>query len=131
MRGERGIATIIIAGIAAILAIFGFAAMSAIEWKFLLATMAMGIVGLSFVGVLFFHADFKMVIIAAVIAIGIVFIVEVSLPMIIGGVIIVAAMWNLKMLAKRPLMLVALVACGLLVMVLGANFVLYPMGILP
>ena len=131
MRDERGLAGIVIAGIVALLAIFGLSAASTIEWRFLLAVMAMGIVGMAFVGVLFFKADFKMVLIAAVIAIGIVFIVEVSLPMIIGGVIIIAAMWHLKMLSKRPLMLLALVACGLLVMVLGANMVLIPMRVLP
>lgn len=131
MRDERGLIGLIGAAIIGIVALFGLSAAAAINWKFLLATMAMGVVGLAFVGVLFFHADFKMVLIAAVVSLGIVFIVEVSLPMIIGGAMVIAAMWHLKMLAKKPLMLGALVACGLLVMVLGANFVLLPMGVVP
>lgn len=131
-RDQRGfILTLPIILIAGVLALFGFSAMAAIDWRFLLAMMAMGIVGMAFVGVLFFKADFKLVIVAALVSLMIVFIVEVTFPVIVGGLIAVAAMWNFKLLAKRPLMLFALIGVGLLVMVWGSYAILAPMGIVP
>ena len=133
MRNERGFAlTLPLLIILGIVAIFGFGAASAINWRFLLAVMAMGVVGLAFVGVLFFHADFKMVFLAAVVSFGIIFILEVSLPVIVGAIIIIAAMYYLKFLIpKRPLIFALMVLTGLLVMVWGAKAVLLPMGIIP
>jgi len=114
-----------------VLGVLGLGAASAINWRFLLAIMAMGIVGMAFAGVLFFKADFKMVMYASVIAIGIVFIVEVTFPVLVGGLIALFAMWNFKFLKGKPLILFALVGVGLLVMMMGTKFILLPMGILP
>lgn len=116
MRDERGIIGIIGVAIIGILALFSFSALAAINWQFLLAMMAMGIVALAFVGVLFFKADFKLVILAAVVSLGIVFIVEVSLPVIVGAIIVGFGMWKISP-AKQPMLFVGMVGLGLLVMV--------------
>ena len=133
MRDERGLAlTLPLLIILGIIGLLGLGAASTINWKFLLAVMAMGIVGLAFVGVLFFHADFKMVFLAAVVSFGIIFIVEVSLPVIVGAIIVIAAMYYFKFLIpKRPLIFTLMVLTGLLVMVWGSKAVLLPMGIVP
>ena len=130
-RDEGGIATIIVVAIALIAGLFLFSAAAAINWQFILAVMAMGVIGIAFIGVVFFKADFKLVIMAALVSLAIVFIVEVSFPVIVGGLIALGAVWHLKLLSKRPLILVSLVAAGLLVMLLGYHFVLIPLGVYP
>lgn len=129
--GERGIASLIIIAIIAVLALFGFSAMAAINWKFILALFAMGIVGLSVVGVLFFKANWNMVMLAAVVSFGIIFIIEVTFPVLVGGLMVIFAMWQFKLLKGQPLMFVGLVGIGLTVMLLGAKLALYPLGIMP
>ena len=131
LRDEGGIATIIVVAIALIAGLFFFSAAAAINWQFILAVMAMGIIGISFIGVIFFRANFKLVIMAALVSLAIVFIVEVSFPVIVGGLIALGAVWHLKLLSKRPLILVSLVAAGLLVMLLGYHFVMIPLGVYP
>lgn len=117
--------------IGGILAFLGMGVAATINWQFLLAVMAMGIIGIAFLGVVFFKADFKLVIYASIISIAIVFIVEVTFPVLVGGIIAIFAMWNFKYLKGKPLILFALVATGLAVMLFGATLVLAPMGVFP
>jgi len=128
---ENGIATFIVVAIIGIIALFGFSAAAAINWKFIIALFAMGIVGLAFVGLLFFHADFKMVLAAAVCSFGILFVLEVGFVTLIGGAVVITALWQMKILKGQPLIFVALVGTGLLVMLLGAKMMLIPLGVLP
>jgi hypothetical protein len=129
--GERGFAQIVIIAIIGIIALFGFSAVAAINWKFILALFAMGIVAMAFVGVLFFKADFKMVMLAALCSFGIIFVLEVGFVTIIGGCVVLAALWQMKLLKKQPLIICTLVAIGLFVMLFGAKMVLLPLGVMP
>ena len=115
---DCGIASLILVVIIAIAGLLGISFVSAFSWKPILAVFAAGIVAMAFAGVLFFKADFKFVMLAIASAVGIVFILEVSFPVIIGGVVILAAVWNLKLLTKKPILLGALVLLGLAMMLL-------------
>lgn len=128
---DCGIAGWIVAAVIGFLVLFGFSAAAAIEWKFILALMAIGVIGIAFIGVVFFHADFSLVIAAALISLAIVFIVEISFPVVIGGLVVGAAMWNLKILRGKPLILFLLIVVGLGLMVWGSYYILLPMGIFP
>ncbi len=131
-RGLLGVAwltlPILITGI---LGLLGISAVASVNWEFILALFAMGIIGISFVGVLFFKADKKLILFAILASTFIIVLVEVSFPVLVGGIIAIAAMWNMKLLKKRPLMLVTLVMTGLITMVWGSYAIILPMGILP
>lgn len=131
MRDERGIAGIIVMGVVALLAVLGISAVAAVNWHFLLALFAMGIIGMAFVGVVFFKASPKLIMVAMLASVFIVVLVEVSFPVLVGGIIAIAAMWNMKLLKRQPLILAVLVITGVAVMIFGYTAVLLPMGIVP
>lgn len=105
--------------VVAILGIFGYTALATINWKMILALFAAGIIAMAVAGAVFFHADWNLVMVCSLIALAIVFITEVSFPVIIGGFIAVFAMWNFKMFSKKIWLGVLLVSVGLGVMLLG------------
>ena len=126
-----GIASLILVAIVAIAGLFGISMISAISWRPILALMAMGIIGITFIGVLFFKANFNLVIFASIVSISIVFITEVSLPVIVGAGMVLGAVWYLKLLKSQPLMFALLVMGGLVIMLAGKYMVLIPMGMIP
>ena len=116
LRDECGLAGIIIAAIVGIIALLGITITATINWRAILAVFAAGIIAMAFAGFFFFHAKFEYVIISAIIALAIVFMVEVTFPVLIGGILILAAVWHLKLLSKKPLILLALISLGLVMM---------------
>jgi len=117
--------------VVAILGIFGFSALASINWKAILALFAAGIIAIAMFGVVFMHQDFKIAMYASILALLIVFIVEVSFPMIIGGLIILFAMYNYSSFSKRPIVFVMMIGVGLLMMILARTYILVPLGVLP
>jgi hypothetical protein len=105
--------------VVAIMGIFGYTALAAINWRMILALFAAGIIAMAVAGAVFFKADWNLVMVCSLIALAIVFITEVSFPVIVGGFIAVFAMWNFKMFSKRIWLGVLLISIGLLTMVLG------------
>lgn len=132
IRDERGLIGIIGIVIIGIIALFGFSAAAAINWKFIIALFAMGIIGIAFIGVVFFKADFKMVIYAALASFGILVIIEITMPVLVGAALVLGALYYFKVLIpKRPLIFFLLVVTGLIVMVWGYAAIILPMGVYP
>lgn len=133
MRGfasdERGVGVIGLI-IAAVLALFGIAGVSAINLRFLMAVLILTTIGLAVVGSLFFRVPFKYVIILAVICLGIVVFMEVTAPVVAGLLVVAFAMWKLTPM-KQPAMFVGLVGVGLLLVVWGSKFAIETLGVLP
>ena len=134
MRGLRddqaGIGWLMII-VVAILGIFGFSFMAAINWKAILALFAAGIIGIAMFGVVFMKQDFKIAMYASILALLIVFIVEVSFPMIVGGLMVLFAMYNYSSFSKKPIIFMMLIGVGLLMMILARTYVLVPLGVMP
>ena len=128
---DSGIAPLILLAIVGIVGLLGVGFVAAFDWTPILAMFALGIVGIAFIGVIFFKANFNLVLIAAIVGIAIVFVMEVSLIVIVGAAITLFAMWNFKLLRGKPLMFALLVVSGLAVMLLGTQFILIPMGLMP
>lgn len=128
--GERGIASIVIILIIAILGIFGFGVMAAINWKAILAIFAAGIIAMAVAGALFFKAKWEYVMICSIIALAIVFIIEVTFPMLVGGLVVMFAMWNFKSLGKKPIWFFGLILLGLGMMLFAKAFILVPLGMM-
>lgn len=130
--GDKGIAGIILIAIIGLIALFGIGTVAAaIDWSFLLGLMAMGIIGIAFIGTVFFKADFKLVIAAAVISLGIMFVLEVGFITLVGGALVILAGWNFNILKKQPLVFCLLVFTGLVTMFAGNILVLMPLGVFP
>jgi len=130
-KDERGQFQILLVGIVALLALFGIGIGSAISLKFLIGIFAMGILGMSFIGVVFFKADPKLILLALIATFAIITFIELTIPMVIGLLIFAGIVWQLKLLAKKPTILIVLVAAGLLIIIAGQVLVLQPMGIAP
>jgi len=132
MRDERGLAGIIIAGIIGIIALFGFSAASAINWHFIVALLALGLVGISLVAAVLRIIDPKMVVYAVIAALGIVFVVEVNLVVLVGAIMVIGAIYYFKILVPKQLLVFTLMVLGgLVVMLFGYKAVLLPLGIIP
>ena len=116
MQDERGFVFTI--PIILLLCLGGFFlwGMAAINWQAILAVFAAGIIAMAFAGFFFFHADWNYVMIASIIALAIVFIVEISFPVLVGGLLVLGVVWNFKMLAKQPLIMMGLIILGIVVM---------------
>lgn len=128
---QAGAISLLMILIVAVLGIFGFSLMAAINWKGVLALFAAGIIGIAMFGVVFMKQDFKIAMYASILALLIVFIVEVSFPMIVGGLMVLFAMYNYSSFSKKPIIFMMLIGVGLLMMILARTYVLVPLGVMP
>lgn len=130
-RDERGLIGILGLGLVGILALFGFTAMGGINLMYLIGLFAMGIIAMAVVGVVFFKAKSKLIMVAVLASMSIILLIQVNFIIIVGGFVAIFALWNWKVFKKNPLVLTSLIMTGLIVMVWGKYAVLLPMGILP
>ena len=128
---QAGAISLLMILIVAVLGIFGFSLMAAINWKAILALFAAGIIGIAMFGVVFMKQDFKIAMYASILALLIVFIVEVSFPMIVGGLMVLFAMYNYSSFSKKPIIFMMVIGVGLLMMILARTYVLVPLGVMP
>ena len=104
--------------------------MASISWKGIVAVFAAGIVAMAVAGAVFFKANWNFVMLAMIVALAIVFIMEVTFPVLIGGLIVLFAMWQYKLLSRQPLMFVGLIITGLMVMLLAKAMIMVPLGLM-
>ena len=113
----------------AILGIFGFSIIGAINWKFLMAIMMFLVIGLTLIGVVFMKMDFKYVIIVSMICLAITFVITVTPAVIMGFLVVGFAMWKLSP-QKHLALMIALIGIGL-ILVLWGSMKLAELGIFP
>jgi hypothetical protein len=123
-KDQGGLIPLVILAIIGLIALFGVWGMSLTSWKGVIAVLAAGTIAMAVAGAVFFKANWNYVLLAIIMAFAIVFITEISFLALIGGLMVVFALWNLKILSKNIAIFVALVGIGLLVMLISYKLML-------
>ncbi len=132
-QDERGIATWIVAGIAAILGVGALSTAAAINWEFLVAAMVLAVIGITAVGAVFFNVDFIYVIIIAIISLGIVVFLQIGTLAAVGLLVVGGTFYRFNPAGGRQLwMFILLIAIGIVSVVIGTQMFIVPeLGIQP
>jgi len=123
-KDQGGLIPLVVLAIIGLIALFGVWGMSLTSWKGVIAVLAAGTIAMAVAGAVFFKANWNYVLLAIIMAFAIVFITEISFLALIGGLMVVFALWNFKILSKNIAIFVALVGIGLLVMLISYKLML-------
>ncbi|KUO40643.1 MAG: hypothetical protein APZ16_04500 [Candidatus Hadarchaeum yellowstonense] len=123
-KDQGGLIPLVVLAIIGLIALFGIWGMSLTSWKGVIAVLAAGTIAMAVAGAVFFKANWNYVLLAIIMAFAIVFITEISFLALIGGLMVVFALWNFKILSKNIAIFVALVGIGLLVMLISYKLML-------
>lgn len=127
---QAGIATGIIILIAGALGLGGIAALSAINWQFMMAVMVMVVIALGVIGTVFFKVPFKYVLVLAILCLGVVTFIQIG-AMTAAGLIVVGGVLY-KVNPNRNLALFSiLIGVGLLTVILGSQLAIETLNISP
>jgi len=127
-RGQFG--GLLLPLILGVLALLGISFIGAINFKFLLVLMMFIVIGLAVFGGVFKGINFKWVMAVAVVCLGITLVLTVTIPVVVGVVLIGFALWKYSSL-KQPAIFVMMIGIGLLMVIFGTNFAIQTLGIQP
>lgn len=131
-QDERGLIGLVGIAIIGIIALFGFSAVAAINWSFLIAALIFTSIPIAFLAVAFFKADKRLILYAIVGSMAVAMLVWMNIYNMIALILIGGAMYYFKTLVpKRITILVMLIGFGGLCLVLGYTYMLMPLGVYP